>query len=213
MACYEHGQRDFGENYAAELAEKAEKLPKDIRWHFIGGLQSNKCKPLAAIPNLWAVQTVDSGKKANALNRSLPEDRTDPLNVYIQVNTSGEDQKSGISPLTSSTASAPSELVNLAKLIVQECPRLRLLGLMTIGSFEASVAAGDENPDFKALVETREVLEGILKTDGSLSNPWGVEGQLELSMGMSADFESAIKSGSDTVRVGTGIFGTRPPKS
>lgn len=166
-----------------------------------------------AIPNIYAVQTVDSSKKATSLNRSLPDGRKEPLNIYIQVNTSGEDQKSGISPLTPATAASPSELVDLAKTVVQDCPRLRLLGLMTIGSFEASVEAGEENPDFAALVETRDVLEAILKAETSLSNPWGVDGHLELSMGMSSDFESAIKVGSDSVRVGTSIFGARPPRA
>ncbi|KAG8953036.1 hypothetical protein FRC04_002982 [Tulasnella sp. 424] len=211
MACYQHGQRDFGENYAAELAEKAAVLPKDIRWHFIGGLQSNKCKPLAAIPNIYAIQTVDSGKKATALNKSLPAERETPLNIYIQVNTSGEDQKSGITPLKKSEP-ASTDLVELAKLIIQDCPRLRLAGLMTIGSFEASTGSDEENPDFKSLVETKEALTDILRSDSSLSGEWGVNGDLELSMGMSADFELAIRAGSGSVRVGTGIFGSRPPK-
>jgi len=210
MACYEQGQRDFGENYAAELTEKAANLPQDIRWHFIGGLQSNKCKPLAVIPNIWAIQTVDSDKKAITLNKSLPAERTEPLNVYIQVNTSGEDSKSGIAPLVggATPTDSPSELEKLAKLIVHDCPRLRLLGLMTIGSFEASTEAGEENPDFKALIESKDVLQGLLKEESG----WGVNGQLELSIGMSADFEQAIQVGSGSVRVGTGIFGSRPPK-
>ncbi|KAG8957941.1 hypothetical protein FRC00_003272 [Tulasnella sp. 408] len=211
MACYQHGQRDFGENYAAELAEKAAVLPKDIRWHFIGGLQSNKCKSLAAIPNIYAIQTVDSAKKATALNKSLPADRETPLNIYIQVNTSGEDQKSGILPLKKSEP-ASTDLVELAKLIIQDCPRLRLVGLMTIGSFEASTSSDEENPDFKSLVETKEALTEILGNDSSLSGEWGVNGSLELSMGMSADFELAIRAGSGSVRVGTGVFGSRPPK-
>ncbi|KAG8863093.1 hypothetical protein FRB96_009273 [Tulasnella sp. 330] len=210
MACYELGQRDFGENYAGELTEKAEKLPKDIRWHFIGGLQSNKCKPLAAIPNIWAVQTVDSIKKATALNKSLPEDRTDPLHIYLQVNTSGEDSKSGVAPLTHSSPSSSKELEELATHVINECPRLKLLGLMTIGSFEASTEAGAENPDFRLLIESKEVLEERLGVAGG--DHWGVGGKLELSMGMSADFEQAIKAGSGSVRVGTGIFGSRPPR-
>jgi len=211
MACYENGQRDFGENYAGELAEKAAVLPNDIRWHFIGGLQSNKCKPLAVIPNIWAVQTVDSEKKAHALNKNLPEERSELLNVYIQVNTSGEDQKSGIGSLSPASGDSPSELVTLAKTIIGDCPRLRLLGLMTIGSFEASTDQSHENPDFKRLMETRNALEAILKSDPNLGG-WGNDGHLELSMGMSSDFVDAIKAGSSSVRVGTSIFGSRPPR-
>ncbi|KAG9024894.1 hypothetical protein FRB95_010929 [Tulasnella sp. JGI-2019a] len=212
MACYELGQRDFGENYAAELAEKAKKLPQDIRWHFIGGLQSNKCKPLAVIPNIWAVQTVDSIKKASALNKALPEDRTDPLHIYLQVNTSGEDNKSGVAPLSHtllSSSQSPSELEALAKHVIHDCPRLKLLGLMTIGSYEASTEAGEENPDFRCLIESKDALEERLGSGGD----WGVGNKLELSMGMSADFEQAIKVGSGSVRVGTGIFGSRPPRA
>jgi len=211
MACYEQGQMDFGENLAAELAEKAEKLPREIRWHFIGKLQSNKCKALAAIPNIWAVQTVDEVKKATTLNKSLPIQRTDPLNIYIQINTSGETSKSGTLPLTRSAAPSPtSELEDLAKVVIRECPRLHLRGLMTIGSFKASTEAGDHNPDFRSLVETKEILEERLReAQNELGRGWGVEGQLELSMGMSADFEQAIRAGSGSVRVGTGIFGSR----
>lgn len=107
---------------------------------------------------------------------------------------------------------ASTDLVDLAKLVIQDCPRLRLVGLMTIGSFEASTSSDEENPDFKSLVETKEALTEILGNDSSLSGEWGVNGSLELSMGMSADFEPAIRAGSGSVRVGTGIFGSRPPK-
>ncbi|KDQ13561.1 hypothetical protein BOTBODRAFT_33569 [Botryobasidium botryosum FD-172 SS1] len=204
MGCYEDGQRDFGENYAGELAEKAAALPADIRWHFIGTLQSNKCKPLAAIPNLYAIQTLDSAKKATALDRALPPTRTEPLNVFIQVNTSAEDSKSGLVPLLSSPeddATTSSEVVSLARHIVKECPRLRLKGLMTIGSIDASVSDGP-NQDFERLVRTRDTLKDVLAKDG-------FEDRLELSMGMSADFEDAIRAGSGYVRVGTSVFGAR----
>ncbi|KAG8960046.1 hypothetical protein FRC03_007123 [Tulasnella sp. 419] len=213
MACYQQGQRDFGENYAAELAEKAAVLPPDIHWHFIGTLQTNKCKPLAAIPNIYAVQTLDSIKKASTLNRSIPPERTEPLNVYIQINTSGEDTKSGLPP-PSSSESESSEVLDLAKFIINECPKLRLIGLMTIGSFEASTTKDEENPDFACLVRSKETLESQLIDGEHMSKAsWGARaGDLELSMGMSADFEEAIKSGSGSVRVGTSIFGSRPPK-
>ncbi|KAI0311267.1 hypothetical protein OF83DRAFT_1069111, partial [Amylostereum chailletii] len=72
LACYDAGQRDFGENYVQELVDKAGQLPADIRWHFIGTLQSNKAKLLASIPNLHTVQTVASTKAASALHKALP---------------------------------------------------------------------------------------------------------------------------------------------
>ncbi|KAI0079623.1 hypothetical protein K474DRAFT_1591862 [Panus rudis PR-1116 ss-1] len=213
LACFEDGQRDFGENYVQELVDKAAQLPREIRWHFIGTLQSNKAKTLATIPNLHAIQTVTSIKAANVLNKYVPTERTTPLNILIQVNTSGEENKSGLPPLTPSSSDVDSsELVQLAKHIISQCPRLHIQGLMTIGSIEQSLAAAQrkENHDFETLIQTRDVLQNVLQnvTDGK----WGEEGRLLISMGMSSDFEAALKYGSDIVRVGTGIFGVRPKK-
>ncbi|KAJ7222890.1 hypothetical protein C8J57DRAFT_1440244 [Mycena rebaudengoi] len=219
VACFRNGQRDFGENYVQELEEKAKTLPLEIRWHFIGTLQSNKAKNLAAIPNLYSIQTLTSTKAATALNKSLPSDRTTLLNILIQVNTSGEDSKSGLDPLDSflsKTEIADAEVTKLAQHIISTCPRLRLQGLMTIGALEQSLTAGDENADFERLKKTRDVLaEALAEQFGAGGERWGVEGtaRLLLSMGMSSDFEAALKAGSDIVRVGTGIFGTRAKKT
>ncbi|KAJ2340742.1 hypothetical protein GGF43_006337, partial [Coemansia sp. RSA 2618] len=85
LAAYEDGQRHFGENYVQELCEKAAALPTDIQWHFIGRLQSNKCKALAAIPNLWAVETIDSAAKARKLSDAwIGAGNTGRLNVFVQ---------------------------------------------------------------------------------------------------------------------------------
>ncbi|KAL5526353.1 hypothetical protein ACEPAF_8076 [Sanghuangporus sanghuang] len=209
LACYEHGQQDFGENYVQELVEKAKELPQDIRWHFIGTFQTNKSKLLASIPNLYALQTLSSIKAADALNKALPPDRERvPLNVLLQVNTSGEDVKSGLPPLTSIESTNENEevpLLALAMHVLESCPRLRLQGLMTIGSLSESLSSDDENRDFNTLVQTREQLEELLRKRGK----WSEGRRLLLSMGMSSDFEAAIKAGSDIVRVGTGIFGQR----
>jgi len=175
-------------------------------------LQSNKCKSVASISNIYAVQTVDSVKKARLLNQHIPADRTEPLFVYIQVNTSDEDQKSGVQSFRETEDPAASALSLLALTIVRDCPRLTLAGLMTIGSFESSNAIADENPDFAALVKAKDLLETILRADSSLPATWGGAGRLGLSMGMSADYELAVRMGSDIVRVGTSIFGQRPPK-
>ncbi|KAJ7759363.1 hypothetical protein DFH07DRAFT_957975 [Mycena maculata] len=212
-ACFGAGQLDFGENYVQELEDKAKVLPTEIRWHFIGTLQSNKAKVLAAIPNLYSIQTLTSIKAATALNKSLPADRTSPLNILIQINTSGEDSKSGLGPLTGSDPDA--EVTQLARHIISTCPRLRLQGLMTIGALEQSLTAGEENVDFERLKRTRDVLaETLVAEFGSEQERWGAEGtgRLLLSMGMSSDFEAALRAGSDIVRVGTGIFGARPKK-
>lgn len=167
----------------------------------------------SAIPNIYAIQTVTSTKAASALNKSLPPERTTPLNVLLQVNTSGEEAKSGLPTPTSVESASRSELLQLARHIVSNCPRLYLHGLMTIGSLTES-RASDERPneDFETLKRTRDLLEEVLRQDPASDGNWGVDGKLLLSMGMSSDFEAALKGGSNIVRVGTGIFGTRPTK-
>ncbi|KAL1667412.1 hypothetical protein GGF50DRAFT_48595 [Schizophyllum commune] len=218
LACFEHaGQRDFGENYVQELVDKAKQLPAEIRWHFIGTLQSNKSKTLVAIPNLHTIQTLTSTKAANLLNKALAEagDAQRKLNVLIQVNTSGEENKSGLPPLTAKDAADAHELVKLAVHVLEHCPFLRLQGLMTIGSIEQSIHAkeGEENHDFKTLLATRDALQGVLvERFANKTASYGEEGRLLVSMGMSADFEAALRAGSDIVRVGTGIFGGRRTK-
>ncbi|KAK0625985.1 hypothetical protein B0T14DRAFT_471504 [Immersiella caudata] len=193
---------DFGENYAQELGQKAELLPRTIQWHFIGGLQSNHCKNLAKIPNLWCVSSIDSLKKAQLLdkyrgNLISAEPSTAKINIHVQVNTSGEESKSGCAPGT--------EVVSLCRSIVEDCPNLHLLGLMTIGAIARSVATTpeNENGDFILLKEQRDLVAKEL----------GLGRELELSMGMSEDFEGAIAMGSDEVRIGSTVFGQRPAKS
>lgn len=89
---YDAGQRHFGENYIQELITKAAELPDDIKWHFIGALQSNKCKQLVEkVRNLWCVETLDSEKKARLLESGALQ-RDQRLKVFIQVNTSGEER-------------------------------------------------------------------------------------------------------------------------
>ena len=189
----------------------------------IHGIQGADPCPLltddpAAIPNLYSIQTLTSAKAATALNKALPKDCPSPLNILLQVNTSGEDQKSGVPPLTPSMPQSEvdgAELVQVAKHILAECPHLRLQGLMTIGSLVESLSTESENEDFARLASTRDVLEGALARAGfpRESAKWGDESsRLLLSMGMSSDFEAALAAGSDIVRVGTGIFGARAKK-
>lgn len=150
------------------------------------------------------MSSVDSSKKAEGLEKgrkALVEAggvEAEKLRVMVQVNTSGEENKSGTEP--------GNETVVLCKHIVENCPHLKLTGLMTIGAIARSKAttAENENEDFEVLRRERERVEKELGLD-----PEG----LELSMGMSADFEGAIKQGSNEVRVGSDIFGERPPKS
>lgn len=174
-----------------------------MQWHFIGGLQSGHCKSLAKIPNLFCVSSVDTSKKAQLLNSNrgslLESDpSTSKIAIHVQVNTSGEENKSGCAP--------GSETVALCREIVDTCPNLKLLGLMTIGAIARSKATTpeNENEDFVCLKEQRDLVAKEL----------GVEAEsLELSMGMSDDFEGAVTLGSGEVRVGSTIFGQRPAKA
>ncbi|KAL5333179.1 putative alanine racemase family protein [Aspergillus crustosus] len=203
-------QLHFGENYLQELQEKARLLPATIKWHFIGGLQSNKCVSLARdTKSLWAVESIDSEKKAGLLDKGWGERKVEvlgeygkgeeKLRVFVQVNTSGEKNKSGVDP--------GEAAVGLCRYIREKCTRLKLQGLMTIGAIARSKAttAKNENEDFVCLKETRDQVVSMLRLEGE-------DAQLELSMGMSEDFEGAIVLGSNQVRVGTTIFGDRPPK-
>ncbi|KAG0172374.1 hypothetical protein DFQ28_004752 [Apophysomyces sp. BC1034] len=192
MYAYDAGQRHFGENYVQELVDKSQKLPKDIQWHFIGHLQSNKCKVVAAIPNLFVVETVDGKKKADALNKACKSvGRSDPLRVFVQINTSREEAKSGIDP---------AECTQVCRHIMDACPELKLDGLMTIGMFGRDPM--EANPDFKCLVDCKGQTETAIP---------GLK--LELSMGMSDDYTQALEAGSTNVRVGSKIFGARPAKN
>ncbi|KAM0755774.1 hypothetical protein T439DRAFT_320485 [Meredithblackwellia eburnea MCA 4105] len=222
QALFEHGVRHFGENYPQELESKAKELSSEIQWHFIGALQSNKCKMLAAIPNLFAIETLSSTKSANLLQKALASQsppREEPLNVYLQVNTSDEDAKSGVTVLSDSTPDPKSsELYLLALHVVSECPNLRLKGLMTIGSFDSSTSS-DPNPDFANLDVSRQtLLKMLVDAKGSASDKAKAAIEeleargLEMSCGMSEDFVQAIKQGSSSVRVGSRIFGARPKR-
>ena len=194
LKAYNEGQKHFGENYVHELIEKSQD-PKlaglDICWHFIGHLQRNKCNNLVACSNLWGVETLDSERLASTLDASWGRKKSQSkLNVFVQVNTSEEASKSGCQVQTT-----PS----LVRYILDHCDHLMFCGLMTIGSSGHDYAAGP-NPDFECLVALRR----------KVCEECGVEvSTIELSMGMSSDYEEAIYAGSTNVRVGSLIFGPR----
>ncbi|WJW75778.1 YggS family pyridoxal phosphate-dependent enzyme [Thiohalobacter sp. IOR34] len=181
------GQRAFGESYLKEALEKIAALRHlPLEWHFIGPLQSNKTRLIAEHFD-W-VQSLDRLKLAERLSAQRPADRA-PLNVLLQVNISGEASKSGV---------ALPELPALAE-AVRRLPRLRLRGLMAIPA--PSRDFGAQRTAFRALHQAYRMLqEKGLALD-------------TLSMGMSADLEAAIAEGSTLLRVGTGIFGPRRPKT
>lgn len=185
MALYQSGHRHFGENYFQELVEKSEQLPKDINWHFIGHLQSSKANKLIRdVSNLYIIETVDSEKLASKLQSACINANRESLDIFIQMDTSGEETKSGVSA---------EELLPLLDYVISQCNRLKIRGLMTIG-------APNDYSCFDKLVQARRIMANHLNV---------TENSLELSMGMSGDFEEAILRGSTSVRVGSTIFGER----
>lgn len=176
---YEAGQRDFGENYAQELVEKAEALSdlSDLRWHFIGAFQRNKVGMLA--PRVSAVHTLAGVKAGQALGRRVVEAGRAPVSAMLQVNAGREPQKAGLSP-----EEAPAAIEALA-----EIPGLRLVGLMTIPPAS--------NPD-----AARACYQQLASLAGQHGLP-------ELSMGMSGDLALAVECGATWVRIGTDLFGQR----
>jgi pyridoxal phosphate enzyme (YggS family) len=181
------GQRAFGENYLQEALDKiaavAATLPgEQVEWHFIGPIQSNKTRPIAA-SFAW-VHAVERLKIAQRLSEQRPADMP-PLNVCIQVNISGEVSKSG---------ATPDELPELARQVAA-LPNLKLRGLMAIPEPETDAAK-----QRIAFAQLRALAEKL--RDGGL-------GLDTLSMGMSADLGAAIAEGATIVRVGSAIFGSR----
>merc|ERR550532_260678 len=190
VEAYQAGQRDFGENYVQELVEKSqdqEMLTKcpEIRWHFIGNCQTNKVKTLLSCPNLAVIETVTSSKLATKINNQLSGTERS-VGVFVQVNTSGEQNKNGLEP---------DSVLDTVQHIREKCPKLRFSGLMTIGNLGNSLSAVQDggNPDFQSLRDVRREVSQQLNVP---------ESEIELSMGMSNDFEEAIKGGSS-------IFGAR----
>ncbi len=182
---YAAGVRWFAENKVQEATAKAAELADlpDLRWSFIGHLQTNKARDLAAFAHEF--QALDSLRVAEALDRRL-QGLGRGLDVLIEVDTSGEDTKFGV---------PESEVPALARAL-RACTALRLRGLMTIAAHtpDPAVVAGC----FERLARLRERLRVEVG-----------EGVDELSMGMSGDFELAIEHGATCVRVGTAVFGAR----
>lgn len=179
------GQQDFGENYVQEGVSKAEALADlNLTWHFIGPLQSNKTRPVAR--HFQWVHSVDRLKIAERLSAARGElGLTDPLQVCLQVNISGEASKSGVTP---------ADLPALAR-SVAALPHLRLRGLMAIPE-----PTEDEALLLSRFASVRSLLE-VLNAEGLALDT--------LSMGMSDDFHLAIREGATIVRVGSAIFGQR----
>lgn len=183
------GATDFGENRVQEAETKISALGNHAaRWHLIGHLQANKARRAVRLFDL--VHTLDSISLAQRLDRSCAEEDRADLPVLIQVDLAGEATKSGV------PANDLTDFVGMLK----EYSRLRLRGLMTLPPYFED--AERVRPFFRRLRELRDELHA--------TSVFG-EGQGELSMGMSHDFEVALEEGATIVRVGTAIFGERNP--
>ncbi|HEY0433937.1 MAG TPA: YggS family pyridoxal phosphate-dependent enzyme [Chitinophagaceae bacterium] len=187
MALYELGQRDFGENYVQELSLKQKQLPADIRWHFIGHLQTNKAKILA--PYVHLVQSVDSLKLLGELDaQGRKTGRV--INCLLQVHIAKEDTKFGFSAAELETLVNDSTIARMDHIIVR--------GLMGMASFVDDL--GQAAAEFRTLKNEYEKLAVRKSPNWQLST---------LSMGMSSDYKVAIEEGSTMVRIGSLLFGAR----
>jgi len=177
------GLSEFGENYLQEALDKmADLADLSLVWHFIGPIQSNKTRAIAE--HFQWVHSVDRLKIAERLSQQRP-DNLDPLNICLQINLSSEASKSGVAPQQA------AELLRGAAAL----PRIRVRGLMAIPA-----PTQDQAQQRKNFAELRELLEALKLEVPYLDT---------LSMGMSADLESAIAEGATIVRIGTDLFGAR----
>ena len=184
LEAYHAGQREFGENRVQELEQKVPALPRDIVWHLIGHLQSNKAAKAAELAD-W-VHSVDSVKLVNKLSDAAQK-AGKTLKILLEVNVSGEESKYGIR--------TKEELFQVAE-AAASAPAIEWKGLMTMAPADAK---GEElNAVFSGLRQMRDELEQKY----SVKLP-------ELSMGMSGDYPAANAEGATIVRIGTAIFGGR----
>jgi pyridoxal phosphate enzyme (YggS family) len=181
------GCEDLGENYVQELVAKQEAVPAPVRWHFIGPLQRNKARQV--VGRIALLHSLDSADLAVELEKRAAA-RGALLEVLCQVNVAKEPQKHGVLP------EAVEDLLEVA----QRQPHLVVRGLMTIPP--AAPEAEASRMHFRALRFLRDVLRAR----------YPALDLLELSMGMTGDFEVAVEEGATLVRIGTAIFGERPKR-
>jgi pyridoxal phosphate enzyme (YggS family) len=193
MELYNLGQRDFGENYVQELVDKAAQLPKDINWHFIGHLQSNKVKYIA--PFVHLIHGVDSLNLLKEINKQGAKNGR-IIDILLQVHIAQEETKFGLD----------EEEVNvlMGKLADVQMPHVQIFGLMGMASFSEDMEK--VRAEFKKL---KGMFDSLQRQTTKL--PTGQAGHKlqTLSMGMSADYKIAIEEGSTMVRIGSILFGMR----
>jgi pyridoxal phosphate enzyme (YggS family) len=184
---YDLGQKDFGENYVQELAEKQSRLPKDIRWHFIGHLQTNKVKQI--VPFVHLIQSVDSLKLLREIHKQ-GEKNDRIVSCLLQIHIAQEETKFGLDE---------NELNDLLDNLISQYQNIRITGLMGMASLTDDMEK--VRTEFRYLKTLFDKSATKLTTDHS---PLTI-----LSMGMSSDYFVAIEEGSNMIRIGSLIFGAR----
>ncbi|WP_341659244.1 YggS family pyridoxal phosphate-dependent enzyme [Blattabacterium cuenoti] len=179
---YKIGHRDFGENYIQEIVKKYKKLPKDIRWHMIGRIQSNKLKYI--IPFIHLIHSVQNIKQINIINKIALKHKK-IINCLLQIKICNDKNKSGI------TFQEASKI--LENETFKEMKNIKIIGIMGMASFQE-------------LKKVHNEFSYLRKLYNEYKNKYGHN---ILSMGMSRDYNIAIKYGSTIVRLGTSIFGNR----
>ncbi|RXJ88944.1 YggS family pyridoxal phosphate-dependent enzyme [Arcobacter sp. CECT 8983] len=177
---YNAGQRAFGENKVQDLKQKSsdlEELP--LEWHFVGRLQKNKINNLIDL-NPTLMQSLDSFELAQELNKKL-EAKNKKMSCLLQINSAKEDSKTGV---------MPEDAIEIYEKILNECPNIKLKGVMSIG----------------AHVEDRNIIKESFTTTKNIFDQLKKHGAKYCSMGMSSDFELAISCGSNMIRVGSTLF-------
>ena len=188
MEAYEAGHRDFGENQVQELVRKQENLPKDIRWHQIGTLQTNKVKYLASFISL--IHSVDSLKLLQEINKQAKKhDRI--IDCLLQIHIADEDTKFGLDH---------EDLIELLRGdAIKDLQHVRVVGLMGIASNTSNERIVKEE-----FYELKTLFDGIKLSFFRHDPAFSI-----LSMGMSSDYKIALEQGSNMIRVGSAIFGAR----
>lgn len=189
---YTAGMRDFGENRMQEFLDKVEALPEDVKWHFIGHLQTNKVKYLFGRPYekcgvLPLIHSMDRPELAEALDHQAKKTGVGPVPCLLQVNSSGETTKGGFEP---------AAVLRFVSSLAQDS-LLKLKGLMTIGPLT------EDEKQVRASFRTVRLLQLQLQKECPRFD-WGI-----LSMGMSGDYRIAIEEGANLLRVGSLVFGER----
>ncbi len=189
LQLYKFGQRDFGENYVQELTEKYEQLPKDIQWHFIGHLQSNKVKYIA--PFISLIHGVDSSKLLKEISKEGKKNNR-VIECLLQVHIAKEETKLGLSE------EELEELININYTSSANNRHVKICGLMGMASF---------TNDMEKVKNEFKFLKSLFDKYSKFRNEY-FDFSI-LSMGMSVDYKVAIEEGSNMVRIGSLLFGER----